>query len=112
MPPLIPFWQGNILINQERRACLSDFGLTAFAGPDVTVASTTERGARRWMAPELLRPDLFNMEFRRTRESDIYAFACICCEVFDERLVILYCIHDKISRYLLADFRFMKLIMK
>jgi serine/threonine protein kinase len=81
LKPMRSLHIGNEL---ECCACLSDFGLTAFAGPDVTVASTTERGARRWMAPELLSPEQFNMEFKRTRESDIYTFACICCEVFDD----------------------------
>lgn len=65
----------------EGQACLSDFGLSGFSGPEMTVISTMQRGATRWMAPELLQPEKFGLEFQRTRASDMFAFACVAYEV-------------------------------
>ncbi|KAJ7224780.1 kinase-like domain-containing protein [Mycena rebaudengoi] len=71
----------NILITQDWSACLTDFGLTTFT--DTTAATTTSHraGTIRWMAPELIEPDRFGLPFRRTSETDVYAFACVCLEV-------------------------------
>ncbi|KAJ7224779.1 kinase-like domain-containing protein [Mycena rebaudengoi] len=71
----------NILITQDWSACLADFGLTSFT--DTTAATTTSHraGTVRWMAPELIAPDRFGIQFRRTTASDVYAFACVCLEV-------------------------------
>jgi serine/threonine protein kinase len=41
-------------------------------------ASTTQRGSARWMAPEL---HDYQLEFKHTKASDVYAFACLCIEV-------------------------------
>ncbi|KAJ7224826.1 kinase-like domain-containing protein [Mycena rebaudengoi] len=75
----------NILINQDWSACLADFGLTSFT--DVTAATTTSHraGTIRWMAPELIDPDRFGIQFRRTTASDVYAFACVCLELYTGR---------------------------
>jgi serine/threonine protein kinase len=73
----IVFVQENILISSDREAKIADFGLANFA--DMSVSHTTARmGTPRWMAPELL--DI-NKKFRRTTQSDIFAFACIAFEV-------------------------------
>ncbi|KAJ7273254.1 kinase-like domain-containing protein [Mycena rebaudengoi] len=71
----------NILITQDWSACLADFGLTSFT--DTTRATTTSHraGAIRWMAPELIDPDRFGLQFLRTTATDVYAFACVCLEV-------------------------------
>ncbi|KAJ7210651.1 kinase-like domain-containing protein [Mycena rebaudengoi] len=75
----------NILITQDWSACLADFGLTSFI--DTTAATTTSRraGSIRWMAPELIDPDRFGLQLRRTKASDIYAFGCVCFELFSGR---------------------------
>ncbi|KAJ7231335.1 kinase-like domain-containing protein [Mycena rebaudengoi] len=75
----------NILITQHWSACLADFGLTSFT--DTTVATTTSHraGAIRWMAPELIDPDRFGLPFRRTTAADVYAFACVCLELYTGR---------------------------
>ncbi|KAJ7224796.1 kinase-like domain-containing protein [Mycena rebaudengoi] len=72
----------NILITQDRNACLADFDLTSF-----TEATATSRraGTLRWMAPELIDPDRFGIQFRRTTASDVYAFACVCLELYTGR---------------------------
>ncbi|KAJ7207646.1 kinase-like domain-containing protein, partial [Mycena pura] len=68
----------NILITHDWHACLADFGLARFS--DATVATHTSHcaGSIRWMAPELIHPDCFNMQFLRTPASDVYAFGCVC----------------------------------
>ncbi|KAJ7233323.1 kinase-like domain-containing protein [Mycena rebaudengoi] len=75
----------NILITPEWSACLTDFGLTSLT--DVTVATTTSHraGTLRWMAPELLSPDRFGLQFRRTPASDVYAFGWVCLELYTGR---------------------------
>jgi serine/threonine protein kinase len=75
--------QRNILINEEGRACLADFGLAVFVEHETSIKSSTRGGSTRWMSPELLLPGVYQPDqtFQRTIESDIWAFACVCCEV-------------------------------
>ncbi|KAJ7651209.1 hypothetical protein FB45DRAFT_889933 [Roridomyces roridus] len=73
----------NILIGQNGRACLSDFGLAAFVEADTT---SSHSGSRQWMSPELLNQPP-GMRFRRTVASDVWAFACVCCEIWTEGTV-------------------------
>ncbi|KAF5345020.1 hypothetical protein D9758_010424 [Tetrapyrgos nigripes] len=76
----------NILINGNWQACLTDFGLTVFN--DATAATFTSRreGSVRWMAPELHVPEHFGLDrFRLTFETDIYAFGCVCLELYTGR---------------------------
>ena len=52
----------NILIDSECRARLADFGLAAIVGETTsrtTAADGKLKGTIRWMAPELLFPDIF-----------------------------------------------------
>ncbi|KAJ7263103.1 kinase-like domain-containing protein [Mycena rebaudengoi] len=71
----------NVLVDDDGQARLADFGLAFFA--DATARSTTRDGARRWMAPELLRPECVGLStFQRTTASDIYSFACLCLELY------------------------------
>ncbi|KAJ7105676.1 kinase-like domain-containing protein [Mycena epipterygia] len=73
----------NILINQDHSACLADFGLSALAD-DATpsMSSSTRAGSFYWMAPELLDPDRFGLKFVRTPATDVYAFGCVCVELY------------------------------
>jgi serine/threonine protein kinase len=74
--------QSNILIDDQIRVRLMDFGLSVFADKTGAFDGTSEVGAQAWMAPELLDPDKMGLDsFQRTYASDIYAFACICIEV-------------------------------
>lgn len=73
---------GNILIDEQWHPRLADFGLTVFA--DATRQFTTDQGGTlRWMAPELLRP---SGNFKRTFSSDIYAYGCVCVELYSGRV--------------------------
>ena len=92
--------KANILINQNRRACIADFGLTTITGvatraaagaskasliSNDTLMSFTAGGTYRWMSPELLDPERFGMleseDNRPTRQSDCYAFGMVIYEV-------------------------------
>ena len=92
--------QANILINNDRRACIADFGLTTITGvvtrpaagdskvsliSSDTLMSFTGGGTCRWMSPELLDPERFGMpeseDNRPTRQSDCYALGMVIYEV-------------------------------
>ncbi|KAJ7145908.1 kinase-like domain-containing protein [Mycena epipterygia] len=71
----------NILINNEPRACLADFGLSFRS--DVPLEHPPERaGGLRWMAPELIDPVSFGCQFSLTKASDVYAFGCVVLELY------------------------------
>ncbi|KAJ7216024.1 kinase-like domain-containing protein, partial [Mycena pura] len=79
----------NILISDDHSACLSDFGLTSTIGDDAEdstagalASSSNHAGSVRWFAPELIDPSVFGCKrFTRTRETDVYAFGCVCLEL-------------------------------
>jgi len=91
---LIPSIQVNILINRNRRACITDFGLSAVTRTEAhandtasfvsqySLAPFTQGGTYRWMSPELLYPELYGLtDDRPTRESDCWALAMVIYEV-------------------------------
>ncbi|KAJ6527617.1 kinase-like domain-containing protein [Mycena vulgaris] len=70
---------GNVLIDSGERAQLANFGLAIVTDATLGTTSTTQRGSCRWMAPELLN---YHDEFKRTKACDVYAFACLCIEIY------------------------------
>ena len=63
-------------------AKLTDFGLSVFAGAHSNAFNSMRGGVCHWLAPEILKPDLFGkVSVRPTKESDVYSFAMVCCEV-------------------------------
>lgn len=86
----------NILINDNFRACLCDFGLTAVTyNPNSLNAITTSsevNGSIRWIAPEIINSEEFGLPRRRpSPESDIYALGMVMLEVVNT-LSILFTI--------------------
>ena len=86
LPPNPTFIKANILINQNGRACLADFGfLAVVSDPTNPTASSTYTigGTIRWMSPELLlvlnHSGLKNG--RPTKKSDCYALGMVIYEV-------------------------------
>ncbi|KIM91557.1 hypothetical protein PILCRDRAFT_763184 [Piloderma croceum F 1598] len=76
----------NILITDSHRACLADFGLatTKDSKSFVVNSTTTMRvaGTLRWQAPELFDPCADDTACVSSLASDVYAFACVCYEMF------------------------------
>ncbi|KAL0565482.1 hypothetical protein V5O48_016545 [Marasmius crinis-equi] len=70
----------NVVVNKRFRACITDFGLSRVAdehGPNLTASTTRSAGTVRWRAPELLMGSN-----KVTKESDVYAFGCVCYEIY------------------------------
>ncbi|KAG6906988.1 hypothetical protein DXG01_011064 [Tephrocybe rancida] len=72
----------NILISDLHRACLADFGLSSASESQAirltSFSSTPRGGTTRWTAPELLK----GSENVSNTQTDVYAFACVCYEIF------------------------------
>ncbi|KAF8156287.1 kinase-like domain-containing protein [Mycena galopus ATCC 62051] len=72
----------NVLILDDLRCCLADFGLSCVAESfSVSSTSGNNKGSVRWMAPEYLTPSARVNELKRTTR-DIYAFGCTAYEVY------------------------------
>ncbi|KAJ3993837.1 kinase-like domain-containing protein [Lentinula boryana] len=82
-PPIIhgDIRGANVLIADDFHCCLADFGLALVAeSPSLHEKSVALRGSVRWMAPELLDPNLDHLYQPRTPR-DIYAFGCTVVEI-------------------------------
>ncbi|KAJ6570716.1 kinase-like domain-containing protein [Mycena sp. CBHHK59/15] len=75
----------NILITHDWSACLADFGLAVLSDATTSKRTSNRAGSVRWMAPELIDPDYFGHHFARTPASDVYAFGCVCLELYTGR---------------------------
>ncbi len=65
----------NILIDEDLRVRLADFGLARFGDSTTATIGSFQGGATRWMSPELFHGA------PSTYSSDVYAFGCVCFEV-------------------------------
>ncbi|KAJ7145901.1 kinase-like domain-containing protein [Mycena epipterygia] len=70
----------NIVVTENWNACLIDFGLSRYS--EASRRSSKDGGSTRWMAPELIDPEHFEVEFLATYASDVYAFGCVCMELY------------------------------
>ncbi|KAF9780768.1 kinase-like domain-containing protein [Thelephora terrestris] len=80
----------NILIDRNRHACLTDFGLLTITSGTTNIASSNSfrmGGTYRWMSPELFDPEMFNLkDSRPTKSSDRYAFGMVIYEVLSGQI--------------------------
>ncbi|KAE9397273.1 kinase-like protein [Gymnopus androsaceus JB14] len=71
----------NILISDERRCCLADFGLSVLDTQSMNPTLTaTVQGSLRWLAPEFIDPIPLPTRGSLTSR-DIYAFGCTVFEI-------------------------------
>ncbi|KAJ6550473.1 hypothetical protein DFH09DRAFT_1086733 [Mycena vulgaris] len=66
----------NVLVTEDHRCCLADFGLSAIV--QMTVTSIRKAGAEAWTAPEVLD----DAETTPVPARDIYAFGCTLFQIF------------------------------
>ncbi|KAJ7468569.1 kinase-like domain-containing protein [Mycena latifolia] len=70
----------NILVTRDGSACLTDFGFSRYSGS--SRHSSREGASYHWMAPELVDPAILSVQ---TFASDVYAFGCVCVELYTGR---------------------------
>ncbi|PBK70519.1 kinase-like protein [Armillaria solidipes] len=69
----------NILITEDYRAVITDFGISCVMDVALTSSSRTG-GTIRWQAPEVL------MSSQNSFPGDVYSLACVYFEVFNESI--------------------------
>ncbi|KAH7919118.1 kinase-like protein [Leucogyrophana mollusca] len=80
----------NVLVTSSFRACITGFSFCIPAHVSSVkselTAGANRNAALRWMAPELLRYQEVGQENEhKTLASDVYAFACVCYEIYAGR---------------------------
>ncbi|KAK1217164.1 hypothetical protein PQX77_020172 [Marasmius sp. AFHP31] len=84
----------NVLINADERALIGDFGLSRVVeahAPGLFTSTTGAKGTTRWSSPELL--DWVSPCSTSIR-SDVYAYACVCYEIFTGKQPFYKLQHD------------------
>lgn len=79
----------NILLDENHRAILSDFGLSKLMGKDESRVVTTIRGTRGYLAPEWL------LENGISEKSDVYSYGMVLLEMIGGRRNITVAEHGK-----------------
>lgn len=69
----------NILLDDNYRALVADFGLSKLMGKDESRVITTIRGTKGYLAPEWL------LEFGISEKSDIYSYGMVLLEIIGGR---------------------------
>jgi serine/threonine protein kinase len=81
----LTFTKANVMIDENGRARLADFGLLTFVSDPSNPSnpsSVINAGTTRWMSPELLHPEHFGFkQSRPTKKSDCYALGMVILEV-------------------------------
>ncbi|KZT29104.1 kinase-like protein [Neolentinus lepideus HHB14362 ss-1] len=72
----------NIVIDHDQQPLVTDFGLSQFYRSFTTSAISSEKGYEQYRAPEVWESD---NGFNPTSAADMYAFGCLCYEVYSGR---------------------------
>ncbi|KAJ7584960.1 kinase-like domain-containing protein [Mycena floridula] len=73
----------NVLVRDDLRCCLADFGLSSVTTSFTLTSSTGNGGSIRWLAPEFFMISVDGDENRsKSTSRDTYAFACTILEVY------------------------------
>ncbi|KAK0471653.1 kinase-like domain-containing protein, partial [Armillaria novae-zelandiae] len=72
----------NILVMDDLRCCLADFGLSLLAeSQTLDTTSRMSKGSTRWLAPEYINPDaVIDRTYITVR--DVYAYGCTVVEIY------------------------------
>ncbi|KAJ8077750.1 hypothetical protein PM082_002183 [Marasmius tenuissimus] len=84
----------NVLVSANGKALIGDFGLSRVVEtytPGLFTSTTDTKGTTRWLSPELLNA---NLPCPTTESSDIYAYACVCYEIFTGKQPFYKLQHD------------------
>ncbi|KAF8589937.1 ras GEF [Ramaria rubella] len=74
----------NILISDAQIACITDFGLSVILEEtDVHSSATADNhGNSRWMAPELINPELIGLQVvKPNTTTDVWSYGMLCLEI-------------------------------
>jgi len=82
-PPILhrDLKSGNVLMsdNLGSRLAIGDFGVARYQSLDTSKAMTAETGSYRWMAPEVIRHEVYD------KRCDVYSFAMLVFELLTYR---------------------------
>jgi len=80
--------KSNILVNNDGRACLAGFSPPTLTSDQPTVTlSSGQGGTVRWMAPEILTPERFDLtDSSPTEKSDCYSLGMVMYEVLSREI--------------------------
>ncbi|QRW06865.1 Tyrosine kinase catalytic domain protein [Ceratobasidium sp. AG-Ba] len=85
----------NVLMTDDGIPLLADFGLSRIVAESSTgLTTSSSRGAYRWMAPELFGGVEDQIQVLATTASDVWAFGCLCIEIFAGQLPWAAIKHD------------------
>jgi serine/threonine protein kinase len=100
------FVQLNVLITCSRRACLADFGLSSIIDTETTTltqdSTANAKGTMGWLAPEFFDfSESFDSQTRQhhNKATDIYAFACVCYEVWALNISVFTALSDDFQMF-------------
>jgi serine/threonine protein kinase len=92
LPLISNSMQSNVLVDEQGRARLTDFFVSAMMQARNEATSTLSTGSTAWMAPEQLAPEDMGISDDQTslpsKESDMYAWAVTAWEVCNRSALI------------------------
>ncbi len=73
----------NILVKNDLRCCIADFGLAVLKGSDekLNLPKNPKQGTKRYMAPEILNESINMNYFESFQHTDIYALGLVLWEM-------------------------------
>ncbi|KAG6898447.1 hypothetical protein C0993_006830 [Termitomyces sp. T159_Od127] len=96
----------NVLVDDAGTARVADFGISSISDPQILTLTShsgaaSKGGTVRWQAPELIAmQDDFVM--RNGKPSDVYAWACVCYEIFTGRVPLDHLANEAAVMYHVA----------
>ncbi|KAG5333491.1 hypothetical protein C0989_005675 [Termitomyces sp. Mn162] len=98
--------KSNVLVDDQGMARVADFGISSISDPQILTLTShsgfaSNGGTVRWQAPELITMH-DDMAVSNNKPSDIYAWACVCYEIFTGRIPLDHLANDAAVVYHVA----------